>query len=498
MSSDELVGWVWLGSPSPLRPRPDRHLHRNEARLHPLLELIPVLVHDRAEGPVVAVGEAADGGAGHDAHAGGDFQCQVQVFGLAVAFFDSGHELVEPAGAFAAGGALAAGFVFEESRDVPGDGDHVGVFVEDGGAGGAEAHDVVLAADVEVHFGVELVGAEDAHGDAAGDGAFELLSAAHAAAVVVDEGRELDAEVALVDAGAVDVAADTHELGAPAGWAADGGLGALLAEPLPAVLDDARHMAEGFGVVDDGGLAEEALDGGEGRLDARPAALAFEGFEEAGLFTTYIGPGAAVDVAVHDPRFAGCCLGAVQKAFAAEDALGVGVLDGFFGDVGLVVVFAADEDEGGLEAAGVAGDGDAFELEVGVEVEEESVLEGAGFGFIGVDGEVALAGVARFAVGGGCDFGEEGPLEAGGEACAAAAAELGLFDFFDDGLRGHRQGFAEGGVTAGFDVLVIGDGVAILFLAVGEGGDACGEGGLAGFEGGGHGGGLYGVRRRVF
>jgi hypothetical protein len=41
------------------------------------------------------------------------------------------------------------------------------------------------------------------------------------------------------------------------------------------------------------------------------------------------------------------------------------------------------------------------------------------------------------------DLGEEGPLEAGGEARAAAAAELGLLDLFGHGVGLHRQGFAE-------------------------------------------------------
>src|SRR5690606_8439997 len=108
--------------------------------------------------------------------------------------------------------------------DVAGDGDHVGVLVEDGGAGGAQAEDVVLLADVEVELGVELVGAEHAHGDAAGDGGLEALAVAHAAAVLLDEGAQGDAQVELEDAGAGDVAGDAHELGAVGGRAADGGL----------------------------------------------------------------------------------------------------------------------------------------------------------------------------------------------------------------------------------------------------------------------------------
>src|SRR5690606_6701273 len=45
------------------------HVERHELRLEPRLELAAVLVDDRPHGPVVAVGEAADRGAGNDAHA---------------------------------------------------------------------------------------------------------------------------------------------------------------------------------------------------------------------------------------------------------------------------------------------------------------------------------------------------------------------------------------------------------------------------------------------
>jgi hypothetical protein len=142
---------------------------------------------------------------------------------------------------------------------------------------------------------------EDAHGDAAGDGALELLAVAHAAAVLLDEGAKGDAEVELVAAGLVDVSGHAHELGAPGGRAADGGAAPLLAEPLPAVLDDAGEVGEGFDVVDDGGLAEEALERGEGRLDAGPAALALKAFEECGFLAADVGACAAVDVALDGP-----------------------------------------------------------------------------------------------------------------------------------------------------------------------------------------------------
>ncbi|MEM7623431.1 MAG: hypothetical protein AAF235_09530 [Planctomycetota bacterium] len=56
------------------------------------------------------------------------------------------------------------------------------------------------------------------------------------------------------------------------GGAADGGLDALLFEEAGAEIDDVGEVGECLDVIDDGGLAEEPLECGEGRLDARPAA----------------------------------------------------------------------------------------------------------------------------------------------------------------------------------------------------------------------------------
>ena len=51
---------------------------------------------------------------------------------------------------------------------------------------------------------------------------------------------------------------------------------------------------DGLGVVDDGGAAVKADDGGEGRLDAGDPALAFKRLHEGGLFADLVGAGAGL------------------------------------------------------------------------------------------------------------------------------------------------------------------------------------------------------------
>src|SRR5690606_36423226 len=95
---------------------------------------------------------------------------------------------------------------------------------------------------------------------------------------------------------------DAKELGAIAGGhGGRGALGATLAhafEPRRTLIDDRANDRQGLDVIDDGGSAECPGDGGERRLDAGPAALAFERFEQTGLFAADVCPRAAVDDAL--------------------------------------------------------------------------------------------------------------------------------------------------------------------------------------------------------
>ena len=182
--------------------------------------------------------------------------------------------------------------------------------------------------------------------------------------------------------------------------------------PTPAVsrrahVDDVRHGGDGLGIVDDCGTAVEADDGREGRLDARNAALAFERLHERGLFAHFVGARAGLR---DDLEFG---FGA-EDVFAEKAAL-VGVGDGAFHDFEEVAILAAQIDEAHLRADGEAGDDGAFDDGVRIVKKDQMIFAGAGLALVAVDEDV-------FGLGG--LLGNEGPLHAGGESRAAAAAQI--------------------------------------------------------------------------
>ena len=198
------------------------------------------------------------------------------------------------------------------------------------------------------------------------------------------------------------------------------------------------HLRHRLRVVDDGRAVVEAEDGGEIRgLDARVATLAFEGFDQAGLFAADVATSATVD-----DDFAGVT--------RAEDVLAEETLGLRFGDRALENLRAVDElaanvDEGLLSLDGPRGDRDTLQHLVRIFINDLAILVGAGLGFVGVDDEVD--GLARLSV-------EELPLHAGREAGAAAAAQAGDFDFLTDFVGLEGDGFLEGFVTTVAQVAV--------------------------------------------
>jgi len=77
--------------------------------------------------------------------------------------------------------------------------------------------------------------------------------------------------------------------------------------------------------------------------------------------------------------------------------------------------------------------------------EDDVVFAGAWLGFVAVDEDVlGFLG----------DFGDEGPLHAGGEAGAAATAQAGGFHGVDDPLGAFGNGLLGGLVAVELDVLV--------------------------------------------
>jgi hypothetical protein len=99
---------------------------------------------------------------------------------------------------------------------------------------------------------------------------------------------------------------------------------------------------------------------------------------------------------------------------------------------------------------GESRDQTAFDERMRIVFHQHAVFAGAGLAFVGIDDDVL--GLGRSAR-------DETPLHAGGEAGAAAAAQVGSFDLVDDLGRGHLRSFEKGLVAVGRKIGVDGGGV---------------------------------------
>src|SRR5262245_6662283 len=101
-----------------------------------------------------------------------------------------------------------------------------------------------------------------------------------------------------------------------------------------------------------------------------------------------------------------------QNIFA-EIAMLVGILNGFFEDQGLVVILATNIEVAGTRSDGIAGDRDPFHEQERGFFDDNAILAGTRFTFVGVHDHVLrlVAGLRN-----------EAPLHAGWEAGATTAA----------------------------------------------------------------------------
>ncbi|OIQ75088.1 hypothetical protein GALL_432490 [mine drainage metagenome] len=223
------------------------------------------------------------------------------------------------------------------------------------------------------------------------------------------------------------MAAHAEDAGAAVLRGADlGVLGAAHAE-------DRGHGGQGLHVVDGGGLAEGALGGREGRLHAGLATAALQGVQQGRLLAADVGAGAAVDDDVVVPARAQDVLAEVACVARLLDR-GLQLLDE-------PEELAPDVDEAELALHGPAADDHALDELVGVVLEDDAVLEGAG---------LALVAVAHQVAGGlplGRVLGHEGPFQAGREARAAAAPEARGLHLLGHGDGLHLQGLLHGHVA---------------------------------------------------
>ncbi len=278
---------------------------------------------------------------------------------------------------------------------------------------------------------VDFFGQQNGRGRSAGNDGLEIAAAADAACNFVDHFFEVVAHGQLVDAGALDVAADAEEPRAAVARRANGGVGCR------AHVDDVGHGGDGLGVVDDRGTAVEADDGREGRLDAGNAALAFERLHERRFFADFVGARAGLR---DDLEF-----GAGAEDVLAQKAAIVGVGDGALHDFEQIAVLAAQVDEAHLRADGEAGDDGAFNDSVRIVQKDQVIFAGAGLAFVAIDEDVlGLGGL----------LGNEGPLHARREARAAAAAQAAGLHLVDDPFGALGEALLHGLIAAEFEIAV--------------------------------------------
>ena len=109
-------------------------------------------------------------------------------------------------------------------------------------------------------------------------------------------------------------------------------------------------------------------------------------------------------------------------------------------------VLSTDVDVALVGIDGITSDAHGFQDGVGIAFQHGTIHERAGVAFVGVADHVLVGGLVDSS---------ELPLEAGGEAGAATAAQAGLGDFFDDLLAGHLgEDLAQGGIAVHGDILL--------------------------------------------
>ena len=190
------------------------------------------------------------------------------------------------------------------------------------------------------------------------------------------------------------------------------------------------------------GAKVEAHRGGEiGGLDARVGAFAFERFDETGFFAADVGACAAMKVDFE--------IETAAEDILAKEAFFFCLAESFFDDLSGFGEFFAKVNVSYVSSHREAGDDHAFDKLVRILMDDVTVLEGAGLGFVAVADEVDRFGVVRW---------NEAPLDSGGETGTTASAQTRSLDLIDDILGIHLKSLARLFVIAFFESALHGRG----------------------------------------
>ena len=354
----------------------------------------------------------------------------INVRKLAVAAGDLFENFIHSAGTDTAGSTLTAGLINSEVEEELSNVNHAVVFVHNDKTAGAD-HSTDRGKVVIVKGNVEVFNRYASTGRTAELCCLELLAARYAAADFVDNGGEGSTHRDFNKTGVVDLAAESEYLGAGSL------LGAEVDEPFRTVEDDLGDVSISLNVVENGRLAEETLNSRERRTGTGFTAVTLDGGHKSGFL-------AADECACAQTKFK------VEVKAGAEDVLAekthlASLTDSNVKTMDSDRILSSYIDVTHVCADCVTCNSHSLDNSMGVAFKNGTVHECAGVAFVSVTADILLVRSVCCC---------KAPLETGGEAAAASAAETGILDNLNNLLRGHfGENLTESSITVHSNVL---------------------------------------------
>ncbi len=355
----------------------------------------------------------------------------LDIIDLALTLGDSVEDLVHSSGTDTAGSTLTAGLIDGEVEEELSDINHTVVLVHDDKTAGAD-HSADRCERIVIKGNVDIFSRYASAGRSAELCSLELLAVCYAAADFIDNGGKRSTHGDLNETCVVDLTAESEYLGTSSLLAAG------LCKPLAALKDDLGDVCIGLNVVENGGLAKETLNCGEGRTGTGLTAVTLDGGHKRGLLTANECACTEAELEVE--------VEACTEDVLAQQAVFTSLTDSDLKTMDSDGVLSTNVDVTLGCADSIACDSHSFDNSMGVTFEDGTVHECTGVAFVSVTADILLVCCVSCC---------EAPLETGGESAAATTAKTGILDNLDNFLRSHfGKNLTESLITVHSDVLI--------------------------------------------
>ena len=197
---------------------------------------------------------------------------------------------------------------------------------------------------------------------------------------------------------------------------------------LRTLLDDVGCIAQRLDIIDDGRASPVSIGYREWRTDTRDTALAFERFDQGRFLSADIGAGAHDDLDIEVDAVMALDVASKQVRRPAPFQ---STLDSFPQEF----IFVPQVDVAARGTDRDPADRHAFDQDVGVAVQQCTVLKGAGFALVGIANDVPLVASGLPA---------QVPFSIRMESSSAAASQVCSLEQLDYGIRADLYGALDG------------------------------------------------------